>query len=309
MKSSDELKNEILSITDWRHPFDLGGGQVVKNNDRFGRAWLHDFQIFKLGILREIYNTFMPGLTGKPPEELSFVDIGCNDGYFSFETLKTGFREGVGIELREESVQRANLLKNYYQKENLQFVNMDIETMISQRREFDVTLFLGLLYHITSPIKVLSDVSAITRKFSIILTFINTDPTSSLRLVREDRHLPGSGAVDLVTRPSEKAVVDMLDFTGFNEVARFYPYPFFDFNGGNNQGINVKEWAVYVAAKSDEDRNMAQLLPEFYTSHNVGVTKPQWVLLKNFDNSINCLNQQDKRLKSKIKRKFSKWLD
>jgi len=55
----------------------------------------------------------------------------------------------------------------------------------------------------------------------IIMTFIKNDDKSSLRLIREDRHLPGSGAMDLVTRPSEKAVVDMFDFVGFNEVARY----------------------------------------------------------------------------------------
>lgn len=308
MSDKEKLKKQILSINDWRHPFKLDDGMTVKNTDAFRREWLHSFQHFKWDIISTVLNTFIPHMTDFPRKDLTFADIGCNDGYFTIETLKTGFKSGVGVELREDSAARANLMKAYYGLADLEFRVQNIETMVAQKEVFDITLFLGLLYHITSPVKVLMDMSALTRRFMVILTFISTDDSSSLRLIREDRLLPGSGAVDLVTRPSEKAVVDMLDFTGFNEIVRYYPYPFFNFAGGDDAGINVREWAVYVALKSDETHNVGSILTspgKYWDKH---AKQSQWVILKSRDNAFHCLNKPETRFKAKLRKKLNKLL-
>lgn len=310
MKTKAQLKNEIRAVKDWRHPFELENGEIVENIDKFGRTWLHDFQIFKRDILLNIIRNVVPGLTNKNLKELSGIDIGCNDGYFSFEVVKSGLKKCVGIELREDSIARANLIKDYYEIENLEFRNENMEKIVLAKETYHVTLFLGLLYHLTSPIKVLTDVSSITENVLIIMTFIQNDDKSSLRLIREDRHLPGSGAMDLVTRPSEKAVVDMLDFVGFNEVARYYPYPFFDFGERNSAGINIKTWAIYIASKSDKNKNIGKVIQDVKEKYDKNIKKPQWVILKNFDNSINCLLENDKpmNIKNRLKRKIVSWL-
>lgn len=307
MKTNEQLQNEILSITDWRHPFELKSGKTVENNDKFDRTWLHDFQLFKREIILNIINNIIPKLTGKKTGDMSCIDIGCNDGFFSVEANRCGFEQNVGLELREESVQRANLMKDYYGIKNLEFRNQNIEEVSLAKESFDVTLFLGLLYHLTSPVEVLAKVSSITENTMIIMTFIVSDDTSSLRLIREDEKLNGSGAKNLITRPSEKAVVNMLDFAGFNEVARFFPYPFFDIEGSRNAGITRDLWAVYVANKGDKKRNLKTAVPEAGTYFDSSKREPQWVILKSHDNNINCL-LKDTRFKSKLKRIILSWL-
>jgi SAM-dependent methyltransferase len=308
LKTKKQLRSEILAIKDWRHPFELENNVFVENNDNFGRTWLHDFQLFKRSIILDILENIIPGLSGKKLEHMSSVDIGCNDGYFTFEAEKTGLKKCVGYELRPESVQRANLIKEFYGKSNIEFRNQNIEEALTSNETFDITLFLGLLYHITSPIDVLSKVSSITENTIIILTFITDEDTSSLQLIREDAQLPGSGAIDLITRPSEKAVVDMLDFVGFNEVARYYPHPFFDFGGKDDVGITKDLWAIYIANKSTEDKHLQAVIPHTRSRYDENLGEPQWVVLKSYDNKINCLNQIDQRFKSKLKRKINSLL-
>jgi Methyltransferase domain len=308
LKTKEQLKNEIMSMKDWRHPFELEKDLIVENNDKFGRTWLHDFQLFKKDIILNILKNIIPGLSDKKLADMSSVDIGCNDGYFTFEAEKCGLKKCVGLELRPESVQRANLIKDFYEKKNIEFRNQNIEEVIASKETFDITLFLGLLYHITSPVDVLSQVSSITENTMIILTFITADDTSSLRLIREDANLPGSGAKDLITRPSEKAVVDMLDFAGFNEVARYYPYPFFDFSNSQNVGIDKDLWAIYIANKGNKERNIQSVIKGANTLYDKNQKDSQWVVLKSFDNSVNCLTQTDNSFKSKLKRKINSWL-
>ncbi len=307
MKNKEQLKKEIMGIDDWRHPFELEKGKIVENKDKFGRKWMHDFQFFKRDILLYILRDVVPALTKKELKEMTIVDIGCNDGYFSIEALKTGLKKGVGLELREESVRRANLIKDYYGVDNIEFRNTNIEEVTLAKEKYDITLFLGLLYHLTSPVEVLMQVSSITSNVMIIMTFIIMDSTSSLRLIREDANLPGSGAKNLITRPSEKAVVDMLEFVGFNEVARYYPYPFFDFGGSDSMGINVRGWAVYIACKSDKDRNIRRAVGNITVNryYDKNLKNSQWVILKSFDNGINCLTDPDMRFKSRVKRKIA----
>jgi len=44
--------------------------------------------------------------------------------------------------------------------------------------------------------------------------------------------------------------------------------------------------------------------------YDKNIKKPQWVILKNFDNSINCLLEKDKPInfKNRLKRKIVSWL-
>ena len=58
-----------------------------------------------------------------------------------------------------------------------------------------------------------------------------------------------SGAKSLVTWPSEKALVDMLEFLGFSSVYRYYSYSFF--SAGKKWGIKKSNWGFYMAFKKD----------------------------------------------------------
>ena len=42
------------------------------------------------------------------------LDIGCNDGYFSYKTVKIGVKHATGIELRDHAVKKSKLIKEYF---------------------------------------------------------------------------------------------------------------------------------------------------------------------------------------------------
>jgi hypothetical protein len=261
MQSEESLIAKIEAIPIWRHPFELKDGSVVHNTDPAGRDWLHDFGRFKLDILSSLLRQFTPDLTGKQLGEQTLLDIGCNDGFLSLGARNTGVGSVTGADLREDAIGRANLMKEYYGYTNVEFRQTNIESTVSLDERYDVVLFSGLLYHLSNPIQTLQTVSNLTKHTIVVMTFITNDPHPSLRLLHEDTDLPGSGAESMITRPSERATVEMLNYVGFDEVAKYHSTPFFDSGNSREFGVNAGTWATYVANKSSAGGSLKARLP------------------------------------------------
>src|SRR6185437_15435890 len=72
----------------------------------------------------------------------------CLEGAIAVEFAKHGARV-LGIEGREDSVQRANFTAGALRLSNLSFVQDDVRNLSPERYgRFDVVLCLGLLYHL-----------------------------------------------------------------------------------------------------------------------------------------------------------------
>ena len=136
---------EIMSIKDWRHPFELENGIIVPNEDPFGRTWMHAFQEFRRDIQVEILTQIVPSLTGHSLDTMTSLDVGCNDGYFSFEARKCGVKFARGIELREDAIKKANLIKEYFEYKDIEFRQGNIEHRILSKERYNIVLLYGLL--------------------------------------------------------------------------------------------------------------------------------------------------------------------
>jgi len=149
-KMESGIESQILAITDWRHPYVIGGKPVTLAKKKFAEwhpwRWSVDLPVLKDAL---------GGFDGK-----SLLDVACNDGWYGFEAEKEGATV-VGIEGREDAVERANLLKRAMGRENISFQHTDIEAF-APLGTFDATLFYGILYHLSDPVRVLAHIGQAT---------------------------------------------------------------------------------------------------------------------------------------------------
>jgi len=104
---------------------------------------------------------FPQTLSGK-----SVLDVGCGLGYFCFEAENRGARRVVGVELNEERLQQATLLKDINGSEVVLFKQDILITPIVDH--FDYVLLLNIIHHLKEPIRAMKELASITQECLII---------------------------------------------------------------------------------------------------------------------------------------------
>jgi tRNA (mo5U34)-methyltransferase len=145
-----ELERRVGTIK-WCHPIDLGGGLVTRPE------W-HVRQRFA----RRLRFLALPDdLTGK-----SVLDIGAWDGFFSFECERRGAARVLAIDTyawdvhgKDGFLLAHSALASKVESMRLAAEDLDPEVV----GQFDLVLFLGVLYHLRSPISVLDRLRRVTR--------------------------------------------------------------------------------------------------------------------------------------------------
>jgi SAM-dependent methyltransferase len=99
---------------------------------------------------------------------LRVADLGCLEGGFSLALAQRGMNV-LGIEARRKNLEKALLLKEHFGLTNLELLCDDVKNFTRERRDvFDVTLALGILYHLDQPVAWLRQVAEATRGVLII---------------------------------------------------------------------------------------------------------------------------------------------
>ncbi|HVN78456.1 MAG TPA: class I SAM-dependent methyltransferase [Terriglobia bacterium] len=238
----------------WMYEFDLGDG--VKTP--LLTEELRSIHSTREQLILPIVDCFFPGGLG----EKSCLDIACNEGYFSHLLYQRGATVR-GIDIRETNIRRARWVQNLYGYDSNRLV-FEVDDFFSNRDpegKFDLTLFLGILYHIENPMGALRLLSKITRRLSVIetqLTRQNTPVSSGwgqtsvtleldgvLALNQEtdmdQNNLAALGSLSLI--PNASAVRQMLFAAGFSHVLQAAAKP-----GLNPQYVR-NDRAVFFAMK------------------------------------------------------------
>ena len=152
----DELKKEVSKIK-WFHSIDLGNGIVTPGQCK---------------------NSAMMEILGMP-EDLSgmtVLDIGAWDGYYSFEAERRGAKrvlatdhfcwdgEGWGTKTGFNLARRAL-------NSNVDDMEIDVPDISPKKiGQFDLVLFMGVIYHLLHPMLGLERVYSVTKKQLILET-------------------------------------------------------------------------------------------------------------------------------------------
>jgi len=160
------------------------------------------------------------------PADLSgktVLDIGCWDGFFSFECEKRGAERVVGADNWENAGRGAFDFARTELGSRVEPLECDIYdlpgTLGGER--FDVVLFLGVLYHLRHPLLALEKVAAVTAPggLAIVETVVDLETAVLSRPVMA--FFPGRELNDDPTSwwaPNPAAVAKMLMACGFSEV-------------------------------------------------------------------------------------------
>ena len=157
--TADEIREAIGSVT-WYHQIDLGQGVITPGSD---------------ATIERMKFVGMPAdLSG-----LSVLDIGAWDGAFSFEAERRGAArvvavdsfcwsgEGWGTQAGFNCARR--ILDSRVEDREMEVLDLSPATV----GEFDLVLFLGVLYHLKHPLLALERVASVCRGQLIMWTQVD----------------------------------------------------------------------------------------------------------------------------------------
>ena len=114
------------------------------------------------------------------PEDLSglrILDIGCAEGYFSFEAEKRGAREVIAIDSSPDSVRRFNIVKSARQSSATAYLCSVYDLDRKKFGTFDLVLFYGVFYHLKHPQLALEKIADVCTGQLLFQTHIYEEPT------------------------------------------------------------------------------------------------------------------------------------
>ena len=172
------------------------------------------------------------------PEDLTgkrVLDIGCAEGFFSFEAEKRGAREVIGIDSFPDSVRRFNIVKEARQSAATAFLMNVYDLEPKRLGTFDLVLFYGVFYHLKHPQYALERIHSVCAGDLLFQTFMLEEPTvKGTPWARYYPHGMMSGKENELFDPTifwlfnSACCLAMLDAVGFvdSEVISTDPNPF-----------------------------------------------------------------------------------
>lgn len=235
-------------MNEWRVPFVIDGKPVP-----LAKAWYADWHPWRWGINLPVLTEALGSLEGK-----SVLDVGCQAGWYSFQAAEAG-AEVLGIDLRSDAIDKANAIREHHGVTNPRFLQGNIEDATVDGN-FDAVLNYGLLYHLADPISVMRRLGNATKRIMAIQTYIRTDRNPVLYLLKEGVHLPGKGATELITMPTQRAIVLMLKEAGFDRVYRHMPNDYRAKISRTAGGNGYQQWAFFYGVKGSPLNETSELI-------------------------------------------------
>lgn len=231
-----EIRRGIDELGPWFYRFDFGDG--IETTSAIPPSVTGIFETRLRMVMTAVDAHFGPRL-----REIECLDIGCHEGFYSLAMARRGVRRVVGIDAREDNLRRARFAANAMGVSGIEYLQGRVETLTENPGgTFELTLFLGLLYHVEDPMRCLRQVAAVTRELCVIETQVAdevehfaewgsrewTRPYQGiLALIDETGEFDAgnreTGITPVATCPSPKALLFMLKHAGFRRAEILVP--------------------------------------------------------------------------------------
>lgn len=140
-----EIEQRVRELGKWFHNIDLNGVQTAPDH------FLGDYPGVKW---RSFAHAIPKDLRGK-----TVLDIGCNAGFHAIEMKRRGADRVVGIDAAETYLEQARFAARVLGAD-IEFRCMSVYDIGALREQFDIVLFLGVLYHLRHPLLALDLIHA-----------------------------------------------------------------------------------------------------------------------------------------------------
>ena len=220
--TTEEILTELKRLEPWFHRIDLGGGLYTKTKSVMGEPVDHP-----LGPWQTIKELLPAELSGK-----TVLDVGCNAGFYAFEAKRRGALRVLGVDGQRQHVRQGLFVREVLGLD-VEFRRLNVYELTPRTvGKFDITLALGLLYHLKHPILALENLYQVTNELLIIETAIlppELAPPSVLHPLGATQMLlhplalvenPSSAKEQVFNwfLPSVEALKGLLRTTGFEDV-------------------------------------------------------------------------------------------
>jgi tRNA (mo5U34)-methyltransferase len=215
--TKSEILQQIDALKPWFHSIQLDDGMRIQRDPVYGEDTTYPEEVWKT------VKKLLPGNI----QGLRVLDVGCNAGYFAVEMKRAGAGYVLGIEAYPQYLAQAKLVRDIFQID-LDLRGLNVYQVTEDLGQFDITLFLGVLYHLKHPLLALEILANVTKGILVVESAILPDfPSSNSQIgdyggpVHELRFVGNEpGAEDLQNWfiPSLSCLKAFVQTTGFRHI-------------------------------------------------------------------------------------------
>jgi tRNA (mo5U34)-methyltransferase len=222
--TSGELRDEVVRLGPWHMDIEITP-EVSTSAFLEAPAGTYSDEASKItfhnpreGFLRRLHRAFPNGLEGR-----SVLDCACNCGAYLFYAKEAGAGRCLGFDAREHWIRQARFLAGHreHPADDMRFEVSNLYDLPAlEPGRFDVTLFLGIFYHLPDPVTGLKIVADLTDEVLIVNTATKAGlPDGFLAAEHESPTRLMSGTHGLAWVPTGPDVLTrILNWLGFPEV-------------------------------------------------------------------------------------------
>jgi tRNA (mo5U34)-methyltransferase len=211
-----QLRSEILRLGPWHHDIEVVPGVRTGEVTR-SHAYPAEFGDVKMLDAEAALTHLTRGLYPAGLESRSVLDCACNAGGWLFGAARLGAGRCFGFDARQHWIEQARFVARQRPSENIEFAQAELATLPQMNvGSFDITLFMGIFYHLPDPVAGLKLAADRTRELLFLNTMITRKSTDALVLKRESDTDVMSGVDGLAWIPgSERVLREILLSCGF----------------------------------------------------------------------------------------------
>jgi len=231
-----QIREQIEALGPWFYEFDLGAGRRTPSSLPPEVLPIHQT---RLGMVMGA----VEGHFGARLAQIRAIDVGCHEGFYSVALAREGVKSVLGVDVREANLAKARFVGAALGLANVEWRQGNCEDLrVEETGEFELCLFLGLLYHLENPMLCLRNISRLTREVCVIETQVIDEVEGAaewgwrewtrpyhgvLALIDESGEFNDenaeTGASPIATCPSPRALEFMLKQAGFRRVETIAP--------------------------------------------------------------------------------------
>ena len=202
---------EVIAKYKWYQTIELGGG--ITTPGETGDSTQRKLDMMDLP----------EDMTG-----MSVLDIGCNEGFFAFESERRGADRVIALDKSTAAMEKFLLVKRIIGS-NAEFVQADLDDLAARKmKKFDVVFFLSVFHHLRHTFVALDQVAHLTKGHAV-MEFVEAVATSADDPAALVRKKSRKGHLHIL--PTRKFLLEILERARFSRIDIL----------GTHRGHKVKE--------------------------------------------------------------------